>query len=366
MGRMTRRTWDRATDVLRSVGSVCVEPEAFARAGVALLPGLVPSELTTLSICDLASGRRRVVGNPREALSPRDIAAFDRHFFAHPLVRFHTEHPDGGTHRISDSVPPRDFRRGALYDEYYRRIGIDHAVAVPLFVDGTTLVSFVLNRAGRDFSDDEIALLDWLRGGLGEVYRSMVALQRAVAAVSQMRTIAEADGWALVPLDARRRIHALPARARALLAGACPGGRLAVGALLPGTIDAWLRRSTAGGAPWLALPPLELDAPRGRVTLRALPEATGGGGWTLLVRALPRQPTIAGMDETPLTRREREILDWVAAGKTDRQIAAITGASPRTVQKHLEHVYVKLGVENRTAAALRGRAASVEVPRAGR
>jgi len=365
MGRITHRTLERATEVLQSLGSAGADPLAFGRAGVALLPRLVPSELTTLSICDLQSGRRRVVGNPGEALSARDIAAFDRHFFEHPLVLFHSEHPRGGARRLSDSVPPPEFRRGALYDEYYRRIGIEHAVAVPLFVDGATLVSFVLNRAGRDFSDDEIALLDWLRGRLGDVYRSVVALQRAVAAVAQMRTIAEADGWAVVPLDARRRIHSLPARARALLAGSCPGGRLAVGAPLPGTIDVWLRRSTAGGAPWLALPPLVLEAPRSRVVLRAIPEAAGGGGWTLLVRAQPLRPTTAGADDSPLTRREREILDWVAAGKTDRQIAAITGASPRTVQKHLEHVYVKLGVENRTAAALRGRSASVKIAGAG-
>ncbi len=54
-----------------------------------------------------------------------------------------------------------------------------------------------------------------------------------------------------------------------------------------------------------------------------------------------------------LTPREHEILQWVAAGKTDSQIAAILGRSVRTVQKHLEHVYLKLGVENRTAAVMR-------------
>jgi hypothetical protein len=43
----------------------------------------------------------------------------------------------------------------------------------------------------------------------------------------------------------------------------------------------------------------------------------------------------------------------VAAGKSDRQIGAIVGVSHRTVQKHLEHAYVKLGVENRTVAAMR-------------
>jgi DNA-binding CsgD family transcriptional regulator len=54
-----------------------------------------------------------------------------------------------------------------------------------------------------------------------------------------------------------------------------------------------------------------------------------------------------------LTSREQEILRWVAAGKSDRQIASILGVSHRTVQKHLEHTYAKLDVENRTAAAMR-------------
>jgi DNA-binding CsgD family transcriptional regulator len=55
----------------------------------------------------------------------------------------------------------------------------------------------------------------------------------------------------------------------------------------------------------------------------------------------------------PLTPREREVLDWVAAGKTNRDVAAILGASPRTVEKHLERIYEKLGVETRTAAVMR-------------
>ena len=52
-----------------------------------------------------------------------------------------------------------------------------------------------------------------------------------------------------------------------------------------------------------------------------------------------------------LTAREVEVLEWVACGKTNRDIGEILGLSPRTVNKHLEHVYVKLGVETRTAAA---------------
>ncbi|TVZ41247.1 two component transcriptional regulator, LuxR family [Alteromonadaceae bacterium 2753L.S.0a.02] len=62
-------------------------------------------------------------------------------------------------------------------------------------------------------------------------------------------------------------------------------------------------------------------------------------------------------EHLPLTTRESEVLLWLARGKTNREIGQILGTSPRTVNKHLEQVYKKLGVENRTAAA--GRALQV-------
>jgi DNA-binding NarL/FixJ family response regulator len=52
-----------------------------------------------------------------------------------------------------------------------------------------------------------------------------------------------------------------------------------------------------------------------------------------------------------LTTREAEVLLWIARGKSNRDIGQILGMSPRTVNKHLEQIYVKLGVENRAAAA---------------
>jgi DNA-binding response OmpR family regulator len=51
-----------------------------------------------------------------------------------------------------------------------------------------------------------------------------------------------------------------------------------------------------------------------------------------------------------LTRREAEVLLWVSYGKTNRTISEILGISPRTVNKHLEQVFRKLGVETRAAA----------------
>lgn len=70
---------------------------------------------------------------------------------------------------------------------------------------------------------------------------------------------------------------------------------------------------------------------------------------------------IAEADNTPgeeklrkalnLTARESEVLFWLANGKSNKDIATILGMGARTVNKHLEQIFPKLGVENRTAAA---------------
>ncbi len=54
-----------------------------------------------------------------------------------------------------------------------------------------------------------------------------------------------------------------------------------------------------------------------------------------------------------LTDREAEVLVWIAKGKSNRDTAAILDCSPRTINKHLEQIYQKLDVENRTAAAMK-------------
>nr|WP_244629627.1 DNA-binding response regulator [Martelella limonii] len=83
-------------------------------------------------------------------------------------------------------------------------------------------------------------------------------------------------------------------------------------------------------------------------------EQTGANEF--LFRVTPLNPV--SEDETlrrqfPLTVRESEVLLWIAKGKTNRDIGDILGLSTRTVNKHLETIYVKLGVENRASAAVK-------------
>ena len=92
---------------------------------------------------------------------------------------------------------------------------------------------------------------------------------------------------------------------------------------------------------------------KGDQTLAAKRVGTVGLGevmWLLSVRKSDA-PAPSRLASAALTPREVEVLSWVSKGKTNRDVADILGMSPRTVNKHLEHVFEKLGVETRSAAA---------------
>ncbi len=253
MKHLTRNDYAAALALVARLEPAAGDARTFANEAVLTLTGFVASELTTLSDCDLVTGQRHVVGLPGVRLGERDIESFDRHFFEHPLVRYHGFEGGRVTRRISDSLSRSEFRRSAIYADYYQRVGLEHTVAVPLLIEEGRLVSLVLNRRGLDFSERDCERLEVLRPHLAFLYR-------------------QASRY---------------------------------------------------------------DAPPGAAEAAAL------------------APTAAAAGSEVLTPRENEVLHWLAYGKTDAEIAALLGLSRRTVQKHLEHIYIKLGVETRTAAVMR-------------
>jgi DNA-binding NarL/FixJ family response regulator len=125
------------------------------------------------------------------------------------------------------------------------------------------------------------------------------------------------------------------------------------GYMLPREVQEWIRQCAAAGA---TMPSLSLSAASGGSGATTLRLAYGGRvdvdeyllraveGETFDECAILRQ-------KLQITEREAEVLLWVARGKSNRDIAEILGLSPRTVNKHLEQIYAKLGVENRASAA---------------
>jgi DNA-binding CsgD family transcriptional regulator len=360
MGHVTHRDLKLAVDLIGRI-SAHSGAAALARAGVEELPQLVASELTTLSVCTLKTGHRRVVCNPVGALSPADIACFDRFFYEHPLVRYHGSNPDGQSHRISDSQPARAFQRSALFNEYYRNVGIDHVIAVPMFVDASLLVSFVLNRKGRDFSERDRELLDLVRRPLAALYRNAMALDSVQQALAQVAADDAEQGWMLVALDPERRITGIAPRLEPWFAASFSthgGAVTGIGTWLPDVVDRAVAAQfdALDAALSTASASLQVAGGGGKCAIQALWRGDTERDALVLIRRVgqgpPRAPVAS--QHQGLTAREREVLQWVAAGKTNAQIAAILSASPRTIGKHLENIYEKLGVETRTAAVNRG------------
>jgi DNA-binding CsgD family transcriptional regulator len=162
----------------------------------------------------------------------------------------------------------------------------------------------------------------------------------------------DATDRAIVLLDQRGTVRRASGRAAALFA-AHLGFRLAVGDALPSMLEAWIARfgkpetledTRAPGQP------LVVEGGHGRLVIRFLPRGEIGEYDALLVEQARDETELGRLSR--LTRREREVLSWVSRGKTNPQIAGILSVSAGTIQKHLEHIYDKLGVRTRAAAAV--------------
>ncbi|MFS8087043.1 MAG: helix-turn-helix transcriptional regulator, partial [Acidobacteriota bacterium] len=301
---------------------------ALAAAGLQKLPALVGSDLTTLSVCTLRTGHRRVLCNPVGAISDGDLACFDRFFYEHPLVRYHAGNPDGASHRISDSQPPRIFKRTALYNDYYRKVGIEHAIAVPLFVDSSLLVSFVLNRQGSDFSERDREVLDLVRRPLAALYRNALALDGVQQALSRVTTDDADDGWMLVSLNTARRVSGVAPRVQSWFSTAFGGEQTDPGALLPAVLDGAVAAqfSAIDGAFTIAATSCAVEGRGCRCTVQVLWRGDPTRDALVLIRRVGTAIGARNAARRELTVREREVLQWVAAGKTNAQIADILAA----------------------------------------
>jgi DNA-binding CsgD family transcriptional regulator len=83
-----------------------------------------------------------------------------------------------------------------------------------------------------------------------------------------------------------------------------------------------------------------------------LVEDSSEDGRFLILEVQPLQFSTGWLEPLGLSLREAQGLFWVARGKTDKEVAALLYVSPRTVKKHLEHVYDKPRVKSRTEAVV--------------
>ncbi|WP_303784215.1 response regulator [Sandarakinorhabdus limnophila] len=222
--------------------------------------------------------------------------------------------------------------------ETTRRIKADPALAsVPvIFMTGLTETENVLDglaAGGVDYVKKPIVLAELLA-------RLKVHLGNARIAAGAQSAL-DSSNRPLLALDGEGRVLWTTPKSAAILDRRFG---VAVGGQLPPALASQLQRLAKGEAR------VKQDFADGRVEFAAV--ATKGEE-----RHFRLTETLEGADEKllaqrhGLTEREAEVLLWISRGKANREISEILGISPRTVNKHLEQIFEKMGIENRASAA---------------
>lgn len=249
----------------------------------------------------------------------------------HPMLEYARKHPGlNPPLRFCDFYSRRQFEETGLYRECYRGYTssmVTFGVDAPAGLN----ISFVLSRSEGDFSDQDVDRLALLQPLISSVYHRLI-LEEAVNCrkLSEMPTgIIVGSGKSIITLDAHagtllRRHFPQSSRHR-----------------LPESLARNVFAAKARIQSFIVQP--EGHGLNGRVE-------HVGKEWILKLweemGPLPKEKISA----LGLSKRQVEVLQYVAMGRTNPEIAIILGISYRTVEKHLENIYRQMGVETRLAA----------------
>ena len=183
---------------------------------------------------------------------------------------------------------------------------------------------------------------------LDELFARLKAHLANARAAQSTRLALDSAGRFLLAVDRLGALRWASPQASRLLADAFPspdGGAALPASAIPDIVAALAE----GGAQTVVLPTAEAGH---AFELTAVGPIGAGEFLFQIASRQARNDEEALRRRYGLTLREAEVLLWIARGKSNRDIADILALSPRTVNKHLEGIYTKLGVENRASAAV--------------
>ncbi len=292
-----------------------------------------------------------VMAWPPEAEHEAYQSALERHLREHPLVRHFSATGDLKVLKISDFLSARAYHNTTLYDEMYRHLRYEDQFAVHLRPLGPQWSTVTVARDCRSFTERDRLLLNLLRPHIAQAFRQSRAMAR-LARRTEARRVRPATSR--IQLDRDEYIAQYPARAQRWIAQYFDDLPSAP-RRLPDSVQRWLvlaQRIQAGELPEHAATPL-VTRRFGRMLMIYLAAHDEQSGTELVLEERTDLEATESRGDLPLTRRELQVLLAVEQGKRNDEIAAELEMRPRTVKKHLEHIFEMLDVHNRTAAVAR-------------
>ncbi|HTV40304.1 MAG TPA: LuxR C-terminal-related transcriptional regulator [Candidatus Sulfotelmatobacter sp.] len=349
--RLLHRDFDACSRVLRELYASS-SLQDFPDRLLPLVAGLVPS--SHISYNDIDPGRNRIVihYHPERADARKLVPQFAAHYRTHPL-QDHYLNPGGIPKKVSDVVTLRQFKQTAIYQEYYREIGTKHQF-ICFFnrqnssVTDDSFIGLALNRDVKDFSERDRSVLEFLSPHFTQAYQNARVASAMNVKLENIGEGLDAIHRAVILAGADGQIRWQSSQAREWLREFFPEERVA--GRLPALLARWLDRlqkPSPGGLPFYS----EFCGPRrGGSRLLIYCGRTCSGEYVLALIRERMTLDLAAAKTLDLTPREAEILFWISEGKTRPEMGAILGISWRTIAKHMEHLFAKLGVENRLEA----------------
>ncbi len=269
------------------------------------------------------------------------------HVFEHALVDAVLTTRVGECVTTSDYQTLSAFKRTVIYNEFFKYISTDRQMTVGLRITPTLIITVSLCRFGRDFSGRDRAALQMLVPHLAAAFRNARYFSRAVSGAAEASTMA---GYLTV--DSTRAIRAANPQALYLIGKffKCDGKNC------PDELSDLVQPILTAGAQdyWHPKAKREFRSASGTLCVTTVYNLS------LQTANFVLELKDHSAASLPITARETEVMGWIARGKTDSEIASILHISVRTVQKHVENIFMKLGVETRTAAMARFVEASSE------
>jgi DNA-binding CsgD family transcriptional regulator len=227
-------------------------------------------------------------------------------------------------------------------------LGVEYQLGTTISISARHILGLGLDRDCPDFSENERLCLDLLRPHLIQSYRNLEILElmkRAVEGNEKKLMVVNRTGQVQLMNDDVWRIFAkyfdMPRFHRSL----------------PEVLHNWMKyeRSRLCQESDVSSPPLPLVITKegGKITIHFVWGGKDSEQDMIILEEEPADIASASMDSSKLTRRETEILAWLSQGKTNVEIGLALSISPRTVKKHLEHIYSKLRVHRRSGAVAR-------------
>lgn len=327
--------------------------ESFVAHLLSALPKIVPCEAIAFNEYNPLRNRIHYVVEPAEAEPPGGRPLLERYMHEHPVVAYYIRTGDGRAIKISDFFTRSQYHRLGLYNEFFRLAhpSVEDLMGALIAWHPRSGIGLTLCRHSHTFTEHDRLCLNLLRPHLIQAYRNAEAVTLLQQKLATTRQALEVLDRGVIILGRQGRIRLMTTKACQWMAEyfKCT---LRVAARLPQALREWVGQTEARFRREDDVPapcgPLVVEREGKRLVVRLLlspPEML------LLIEEQRIRLTPASLEPFGLTRREAEVLAWVAQGKTNPDIAVILNTSRRTVGKHLERIYQKLGVETRTAAA---------------